>query len=168
VVLRYFNVYGPRQALSNPYTGVIAIFANCLLGKTSPVIFEDGLQSRDFTSVHDIVQANVLALEKHRLGVEVFNVGTGVQTNLIQLIGILRSALSIQSHEPPQAAQRFRAGDIRHCFADIAKISATLGFTPHVTLSEGIKELTDWLRSQTPSNVLSQAMAELEAKGLVK
>ena len=168
VVLRYFNVYGPRQALSNPYTGVIAIFSNCLLGEASPVIFEDGLQSRDFTSVHDIVQANLLALETHRTGVEVFNVGTGVPTNLIQLVQLLRRALAISDDSLPQAANRFRAGDIRHCFADISKIKNRLGFTPQVSLADGIQDLTDWLRSQTPTNVIAKAIAELEAKGLVK
>jgi dTDP-L-rhamnose 4-epimerase len=168
VVLRYFNVYGPRQSLSNPYTGVIAIFANCLLGEIPPIIFEDGLQSRDFTSVHDIVQANLLALDRHSSGVEVFNVGTGVPTNLLQLVDVLRGALGINGNERPQAANRFRAGDIRHCFADISKIKTHLAFTPRVSLAEGIRELTDWLRSQTPTNVLSRAIRELETKGLIK
>jgi dTDP-L-rhamnose 4-epimerase len=168
VVLRYFNVYGPRQALSNPYTGVIAIFSNCLIGEGPPVIFEDGLQSRDFTSVHDIVQANLLALERHRSGVEIFNVGTGVSTNLLQLVDVLRVALGIDANERPKPANRFRAGDIRHCFADISKIKTNLGFTPKVGLADGIKELTDWLRCQTPTNVLAKAISELEAKGLVK
>jgi dTDP-L-rhamnose 4-epimerase len=168
VVLRYFNVYGPRQALSNPYTGVIAIFSNCLLGEAPPVIFEDGLQSRDFTSVHDIVQANLLALGRHRSGVEIFNVGTGVSTNLLQLVDVLRVALGIDANERPQPTNRFRAGDIRHCFADISKIETNLGFTPKVGLADGIKELTDWLRCQTPTNVLAKAISELEAKGLVK
>jgi dTDP-L-rhamnose 4-epimerase len=168
VVLRYFNVYGPRQALSNPYTGVIAIFANCLLGETSPIIFEDGLQSRDFTSVRDIVQANLLALERHRTGVEIFNVGTGVSTNLLQLVDELRRALSIHGDQPVRATNRFRAGDIRHCFADISRINTKLGYAPEVSLDSGLKELTEWLRSQNPSNVLSKAISELEAKGLVK
>ena len=167
VVLRYFNVYGPRQALSNPYTGVIAIFSNCLLGETSPIIFEDGVQSRDFTSVRDIVQANVLALEKHNLGVEIFNVGTGVSTNLMELFGLLRNALLKTKSEPAQPAKRFRAGDIRHCFADISRIRGKLGYVPQVALSDGIKELTEWVRLQTPSKVLPTAMSELEAKGLV-
>jgi len=168
VVLRYFNVYGPRQALANPYTGVIAIFSNCLLGGTAPVIFEDGLQTRDFTSVHDIVQANLLALEKHRSGVEIFNVGTGVPTNLIQLIELLGNALSAKTDKPIESAKRFRAGDIRHCFADISNIKTRLGFEPKVKLSDGLGELTDWLRAQSPSDVLGKAILELEAKGLVK
>jgi dTDP-L-rhamnose 4-epimerase len=169
VVLRYFNVYGPRQALANPYTGVIAIFSNCLLGETAPVIFEDGLQTRDFTSVHDIVQANLLALDKHRSGVEIYNVGTGLPTNLLQLIELLQGALSIGNGEKPwQAANRFRAGDIRHCFADISKITSQLGYRPQIPIATGIKELIEWLQSQTPKDVLSKAMSELEAKGLVK
>ena len=167
VVLRYFNVYGPRQALSNPYTGVIAIFSNCLLGEAPPVIFEDGRQTRDFTHVNDIVQANLLALEKHRTGVEIFNVGTGVPSNLHQLIELLSCALSLKRDEPLQAAKRFRAGDIRHCVADISKITAELGYRPQIPIANGIKELTEWLRSQTPTDVLSRAIAELEMKGLV-
>jgi dTDP-L-rhamnose 4-epimerase len=168
VVLRYFNVYGPRQALSNPYTGVIAIFSNCLLGETPPLIFEDGLQTRDFTHVSDIVQANLLALDKHQKGVGIFNVGTGAPTNLQQLIEALSTALSIKRDEPIQAANRFRAGDIRHCFADISKITAELGYKPQTPIETGIKDLTEWLQWQTPRDVLSQAMSELETKGLVK
>jgi len=168
VVLRYFNVYGPRQALANPYTGVIAIFSNCILGRQLPVIFEDGLQTRDFTHVQDIVQANLLALEKHKMGVGIFNVGTGRPTNLLQLFDALRRALSIPDGEPVGVEGRFRAGDIRHCYADISQIRAGLGFSPQVSLDSGIKDLTDWLQSQSPSNVAAMAMSELEAKGLVK
>jgi len=168
VVLRYFNVYGPRQALSNPYTGVIAIFSNCLLGEAPPVIFEDGLQTRDLTHVKDIVQANLLALERHQSGVEIFNVGTGVPTNLRQLVELLSRALSIKSDKPIPAAKRFRAGDIRHCFADISKISSKLGYSPQVPIDNGITDLTEWLRSQTPTDVLAKAMSELETKGLLK
>jgi dTDP-L-rhamnose 4-epimerase len=168
VVLRYFNVYGPRQTLANPYTGVIAIFSNCLLGNTAPVIFEDGRQTRDFTSVHDIVQANLLALDRHRSGVEIFNVGTGTPTNLLQLVELLREALSVGDAHSAQISKRFRAGDIRHCFADISRIKTQFGFIPRVPLADGIKELTDWLRSQKPTPVLSRAMAELAAKGLIK
>jgi dTDP-L-rhamnose 4-epimerase len=168
VVLRYFNVYGPRQALSNPYTGVIAIFSNCLLGETRPLIFEDGLQTRDFTHVSDIVQANLCALDKHQKGVDIFNVGTGVPTNLRQLVEALSTALSIKRDEPIQPANRFRAGDIRHCFADIAKITADLGYKPEIPIDTGIKDLTEWLQWQTPKDVLSKAMSELETKGLVR
>jgi dTDP-L-rhamnose 4-epimerase len=167
-VFRYFNVYGPRQALSNPYTGVIAIFSNCLLAGTNPVIFEDGLQTRDFTSVHDIVQANLLALEKHHSGVEIFNVGTGVPTNLVQLIALLSQALTPGSEKTAECVHRFRAGDIRHCFADISLIRNRLGFEPKVTLRDGFVNLIDWLRSQSASDVLPKAILELEAKGLVK
>lgn len=168
VVLRYFNVYGPRQALSNPYTGVIAIFSNCLLGETPPLIFEDGLQTRDFTHVSDVVQANLRALDKHQKGVGIFNVGTGVPTNLLQLIDTLSTALSIKRDEPIQPTNRFRAGDIRHCFADISKITVDLGYVPQMPIETGIKDLTEWLQSQRPTEVLSKAMSELEAKGLVR
>lgn len=168
VILRYFNVYGPRQALSNPYTGVIAIFSNCILGGAPPVLFEDGLQTRDFIHVRDIIQANLLALEKHETGVGIFNVGTGKPTTLLHLLDVLHRVLPVGNSEVVKASGRFRAGDIRHCFADISEIRSKLGFTPQVTFEDGIRELMDWVRLQPPSQVLAQAMSELEAKGLVK
>lgn len=168
IVLRYFNVYGPRQALSNPYTGVIAIFSSCILSGLPPVIFEDGLQARDFIHVEDIIQANLLALEMPEAGVEIFNVGTGVPTNLVHLLAMLRDALSVGECEPAKVSGRYRAGDIRHCFADISKVRSKLGFTPQVAIEDGIKGLTNWLKSQAPSDGILRAMSELEAKGLVK
>jgi dTDP-L-rhamnose 4-epimerase len=165
-VLRYFNIYGPRQALSNPYTGVIAIFSNCLLGAEQPVVFEDGLQSRDFTHVQDVVQANLLALERHHAGVRLYNVGTGTPTSLLELLETLSRALGL----PPGQwgpSQRFRAGDIRHCYADITRIRRELGFEPSMTLERGMQDMAAWLVSQRSSRVLAEAVAELEAKGLV-
>ena len=167
IILRYFNVYGPRQALSNPYTGVIAIFLNCILGGVFPVIFEDGQQSRDFIHVQDIVQANLLALERYERGIEIFNVGTGVPTNLLQLFQLLHRLLWIENGRAVKPSGRFRAGDIRHCFADISKIRSTLGFAPRVTLKDGIEGLASWLKAHIPSNVIARAMSELEARGLV-
>ena len=167
-VLRYFNVYGPGQALSNPYTGVIAIFANSILAGESPVVFEDGRQTRDFTHVKDIVQANLLLLEKHTQGVEIFNVGTGVATDLKQMLDHLYRELTGGNNASANVLGRYRAGDIRHCFADHSKLQRTLGFSPQISLAEGIKDLAGWLKTEAPSNVSAGALAELEQKGLVK
>ena len=167
-VLRFFNVYGPRQALSNPYTGVIAIFANCLLSGTPPVVFEDGLQTRDFTHVNDIVQANLLLLEKHNSGVEIYNAGTGVATSLLELLEALYEALLPGKPVEADVLGRYRAGDVRHCFADCSKLRNQLGYSPSMNLKDGIADLAEWLKSQSSSSVVAGALSQLQQKGLVK
>ena len=168
VALRYFNIYGPRQALSNPYTGVAAIFGSCLLNQAAPTVYEDGLQSRDFVHVHDIVAANLLALDADAplVAGEVFNVGTGRPTNLLELYDTLQKALDTPG-VTPEIPGRFRAGDIRHCYADIAKIRAALGFEPSIALESGLGDLAGWMRTQEAENLTERAAAELERKGLV-
>jgi dTDP-L-rhamnose 4-epimerase len=168
VALRYFNIYGPRQALSNPYTGVAAIFGACLLNAEPPTIYEDGLQTRDFVHVSDIVQANLLALEAAPDAVagQVLNVGTGRPTNLIELYELLEKALDVPGIAP-EIPGRFRTGDIRHCYADISRIEAALGYRPGVELETGLAELADWMRMQSAENRTRAAAAELERKGLV-
>ena len=160
--LRFFNVYGPRQALSNPYTGVIAIFASRLLNDRPPLIYEDGLQSRDFVSVHDIVQACVLALGPTVTGV--FNVGTGVATTVLQVARTLAEVLG--KDIAPRFTGTKRIGDIRHCFADIGKARRLLGYEPHVTLEDGLVELAEWLQGQKPTDSVERAARELTARGL--
>jgi dTDP-L-rhamnose 4-epimerase len=169
VALRYFNIYGPRQALSNPYTGVAAIFGSCLLNRDAPIIYEDGCQSRDFVHVSDIVQANMLALEADAAAIagQVFNVGTGRPTNLIELLELLEKALDASGIEPITPGQ-FRTGDIRHCYADISRISKALGYKPTVELDTGLAELAGWMRTQSAENLTRRAAAELERKGLVR
>jgi dTDP-L-rhamnose 4-epimerase len=169
VALRYFNIYGPRQALSNPYTGVAAIFGSCLLNGDAPIVYEDGYQSRDFVHVSDIVQANMLALEAEpeTISGEVFNVGTGRPTNLIELFELLGKALDVSGVEPIVPGQ-FRTGDIRHCYADISRISELLGYKPTVELDAGLTELAEWMRTQSAENLTRRAAAELERKGLVR
>jgi dTDP-L-rhamnose 4-epimerase len=168
VALRYFNIYGPRQALSNPYTGVAAIFGSCLLNGEPPTVYEDGLQSRDFVHVSDIVQANMLALDAAPGAVagRVFNVGTGRPTDLLRLYELLQKALNTPGIAP-EVPGRFRTGDIRHCYSDISQISATLGYRPKMELDEGLAELGEWMRSQSAENRTRNAAAELERKGLV-
>jgi dTDP-L-rhamnose 4-epimerase len=165
VALRYFNVYGPRQALSNPYTGVLAIFASRLLNGRPPLIFEDGLQSRDFVHVTDVVQANLLALASRADGA-VYNVGTGRATTILDVA--LELARALGKPIEPEIPGRYRAGDVRHCIADIAKIRAGLGYEPRVAFEQGVKELLDWLHGQAPVDRVDEATRELEARGLAR
>jgi dTDP-L-rhamnose 4-epimerase len=164
VALRFFNVYGTRQALSNPYTGVLAIFASRLLNDKPPLIFEDGGQRRDFVSVHDIASGCVLALESAVSG-EVFNIGSG-RSYSVREIGERLAQVVGKSHIQPELAGQARLGDIRHCFADIGRARAALGYEPRVSLEEGLTELAGWLEGRAAQDRVEQASAELAARGL--
>jgi dTDP-L-rhamnose 4-epimerase len=166
VAFRYFNVYGSRQALSNPYTGVCAIFSSRLLNNERPVIFEDGEQSRDFVHVSDIVQANLLALETDKADYEALNVGTGRATSVRQIAELVAQGLG--KDITPEMVGKYRAGDIRHCIADISKARELLGYEPKVTLEQGLPEVLDWVKSQTAADLVSHATAELVAHQLVR
>ncbi|MDQ2974616.1 MAG: GDP-mannose 4,6-dehydratase [Acidobacteriota bacterium] len=166
VALRYFNVYGPRQALSNPYTGVCAIFSSRLLNDQPPLIFEDGEQSRDFVHVKDIVQANLLALETKGVDYEAVNIGTGRATSVRDIARLLAKGLG--KNLEPEIVSKYREGDIRHCVADISRARRLLGYEPRVTLEEGIPELLKWVIQQTPEDQVSKATAELETRQLVR
>lgn len=164
VALRYFNVYGTRQSLSNPYTGVIAIFASRLLNNNRPLIFEDGMQTRDFTNVLDIVNANILAMENESLNYGAYNVGTGISTSLRTIAALLGKYLN--ENIQPQVLNKARKGDIRHCFADISKIR-NLGYSPQITLEEGLKQLCEWMKGENSQDNVQLAALELERKGLI-
>lgn len=166
VALRYFNVYGPRQALSNPYTGVAAIFSSRLLNGNPPLIFEDGLQSRDFIHVSDIVQANLLAMKNGHANYEVFNIGTGRQLTVLDVVRALSKALGVEIE--PQIVGKFREGDIRHCYADISKAQRVLGYTPRVTFEDGTSDLVEWVSEQESLDLVDNATRELEMRGLAK
>lgn len=166
VALRYFNVYGPRQALSNPYTGVCAIFSSRLLNDQPPMIFEDGAQTRDFVHVSDIVQANLKALESDRANYLPVNVGTGTATSIREVTELLSSGLG--KNLKPEIVGKYREGDIRHCVADISRARNLLGYEPQVTLENGIPELLSWVRQQTPTDQVVKATAELETHQLVR
>src|SRR5262249_1578461 len=144
VALRYFNIYGPRQSLSNPYTGVCAIFSSRLLNNQRPLVFEDGGQTRDFVHVSDIVQANLLALETDRADYQALNIGTGVPTAVRRMAVLL--ARGLHKDLEPEIVGKYREGDIRHCVADISQARALLGYKPKVALEEGLPELLDWVR----------------------
>jgi dTDP-L-rhamnose 4-epimerase len=166
VAFRYFNVYGPRQALSNPYTGACAIFSSRLLNDQPPVVYEDGNQTRDFVSVHDIVRANLLALTSDGADYQVLNVGTGKATTIRHIAEVIADGLGKQIE--PDVTGQFREGDIRHCIADISKAENLLGYQPSVELKEGLAELLEWVGSQRADDRLGMAAAELAAHSLVK
>jgi dTDP-L-rhamnose 4-epimerase len=166
VALRFFNIYGPLQALSNPYTGVAAIFSSRLINRQAPLIFEDGRQSRDFVHVSDIVQACVLALTKPRANYEVFNVGTGHPTSVLQLARLLGEHLNLDLE--PRLLHRYRAGDIRSCYADISRIKTLIGYRPTISLERGIPDLISWVRQQHDQDSVPRAMGELRSRGLIR
>jgi dTDP-L-rhamnose 4-epimerase len=165
VALRYFNVYGPRQSLSNPYTGVCAIFSSRIKNRHRPIVFEDGKQSRDFVHVRDIVKANLLVMKDSRADYEMFNVGTGRAVSIGEIGRSLARLYKVPLE--PDITLRFRAGDIRHCFSDIAKLRA-LGFAPSVTLEEGLRELVEWGKRVGAEDRVEQASKELETRGLTR
>ena len=168
VALRFFNVYGPRQALSNPYTGVIAIFAARLLHEKPPHLFEDGLQQRDFVHVTDVANACVLALRAPRARAHgrVFNIGSGESRTVRSIAEDLAQVMG-RAHITPHVVGKYRAGDIRHCFADISLASSELGFTPRIQFRAGLRDLAEWLAGQIALDRVERATAELESRGLV-
>jgi dTDP-L-rhamnose 4-epimerase len=165
VALRFFNVYGPRQALSNPYTGVLAIFASRLLNGNSPLIFEDGLQQRDFVSVYDIAQACRLSIEVPEAAGRVFNVGSGRNYTIKEIAERVTQVMG-KDYIEPEITGKYRVGDIRHCFADISLARRILGYEPRITLENGLSELVSWLEGQVAVDRVAQASAELSARGL--
>lgn len=165
VALRFFNVYGDRQALSNPYTGVLAIFASRLLNDRGPLIFEDGGQRRDFVSVHDVARACLLALEVPAAAGRVFNIGSGTSHTILEVAQRTAQVLG-KSYLRPEVPGVHRVGDIRHCFADITLARTVLGYEPRVSLEDGLVELAVWLEGQAALDRVGEASAELAARGL--
>jgi dTDP-L-rhamnose 4-epimerase len=166
VALRYFNVYGPRQALSNPYTGVVAIFSSRLLNRKAPLVYEDGRQTRDFVHVSDIVQANLLALGSDAANGRVYNVGTGCATSVLEVAETLGELLDVP--EEPDVTGQSRAGDIRHCVADVSRIERELGYRARVAFADGLRELLGWLRTQSAEDGVEAASRELARRGLTR
>jgi dTDP-L-rhamnose 4-epimerase len=165
VALRFFNIFGPNQALSNPYTGVLAIFASRLLNNRAPLINEDGFQQRDFVSVYDVARACRLALETKAADGQVFNVASGKQYTVRQLGERIANVLGKDIE--PEITGKYRAGDIRHCFADITRAQQVLGYEPRVGLEEGLLDLAAWLEGQIASDRVAESRNELAARGLM-
>ena len=166
VAFRYFNVYGTRQSLSNPYTGICAIFSSRLMNDQAPIVFEDGEQTRDFVNVKDIVRANLIALKTDGGDYQAFNIGTGRATSVRQIADLLAKGLGKEI--APEVVGKYREGDIRHCVADISKARKMLGYEPTVTLEDGLAELLDWLGTQEAEDRVEGATAELAERSLVK
>ncbi len=165
VALRFFNVYGERQALSNPYTGVLAIFASRLLNKQAPIIFEDGKQSRDFIHVSDIVNGIYLSIMSDKANFQSINLGTGKGTPIKRIATIMRDNLYPESNI--EIVNRYRPGDIRHCFADILKAKKLLDFKVKIKLKEGLKNYLLWLSTQKAADNFNAAFKELKKSGLL-
>ena len=166
VALRFFNVYGPRQALSNPYTGVLAIFASRLLNGRQPLVFEDGQQRRDFVHVRDVAEACLLALQTKAAIGGAYNIASGESRTIFSVAEDLARVMG-RSEIKPCVTGKYRAGDIRHCFADIARSRAELGFDPKVRFREGLAELAKWLAGQSAIDRSEAATTELASRGLV-
>lgn len=162
--LRFFNVYGTRQSLSNPYTGVLAIFASRLLNNNAPLIFEDGNQKRDFVSVHDVVDGCILALENDKCNFEVFNIGSGNSFSVKEIAEKMSKILN--KNIDAEITGKYRVGDIRHCFSDISKAKQQLNYTPKVMFEDGLKELAEWLKDQKAIDRVNEAQNELTMRGL--
>jgi dTDP-L-rhamnose 4-epimerase len=166
VALRFFNVYGPGQALSNPYTGVAAIFASRLLNGRAPVIFEDGRQSRDFIHVSDIVEGILSSLESEDAVGHAVNLGTGSVSTVNDVAEALANGLGVPME--PERTHQYRAGDIRHCYADTALAEQLLGFRARVSLADGMQDLIRWLQDQEAVDRVEAAADELATRGLAR
>lgn len=167
VAFRYQNVYGPGQSLKNPYTGILSIFSTQIKNGNGINIFEDGKETRDFVFISDVVYATVLGIEKETANNQVFNVGTGVATDVITVATELSNNYGIQV--PITISGNYRLGDIRHNYADITKARQLLGFEPKISFKEGLKQFTDWVNTQeVEEDKYQQSIDEMKAKGLYK
>jgi dTDP-L-rhamnose 4-epimerase len=166
VALRLFNVYGPRQALSNPYTGVLAIFAARLQNDSAPVVYEDGHQRRDFVHVSDVARAFRLALERDQADGRAVNIASGRSASILEIADALANVLG--KDIAPELPGTYRAGDIRHCFADITVARELLGFEPEADRDDALAELAQWLETQPATDRFEQAAAELAERGLTR
>ena len=169
VSLRYQNVYGPGQSLSNPYTGILSIFSTLILQNKSINIFEDGAESRDFVYISDVVDATILAIFNDNASGNIYNVGSGIRTSVKSVVEQLLK--NYETSVPVKISGNYRLGDIRHNFADLTKINADLGFSPKVNFELGIKEFTKWVRSinlKDIDNKFDDSLREMKSKGMFK
>jgi dTDP-L-rhamnose 4-epimerase len=166
VALRFFNVYGERQALSNPYTGVAAIFSSRLLNDREPVVFEDGNQTRDFIDVRDLVRGCALALTTDGADGSTVNLGTGRATSIVEVARTI--AAGLDKAIEPEIVEQYRAGDIRHCFADTRLADELLGFRSEISFQDGMRDLLAWLEGQEAVDAVDSAREALVARGLAR
>jgi len=167
VALRYQNVYGPGQSLTNPYTGILSIFSTRLLNGNDIDIYEDGEESRDFVYIDDVVNATIMALEKTKANNKIFNVGSGVATTVSQVANTLKEFYN--SNVNITISGKYRLGDIRHNYADLSKIKEALGFSPKFNFNSGISEFVKWVKTQeVKEDKYESSIEELKQKGLIK
>jgi dTDP-L-rhamnose 4-epimerase len=166
VALRFFNVYGERQALSNPYTGVAAIFSSRLLNDRAPLVFEDGRQTRDFIDVRDIARCCALALQRDGADGRTLNVGTGRPTSIVEVAQVIARGLGKDLE--PEVVNEVRAGDIRHCYAETQLANELLGFRAEIPFEAGMHELLAWLEGQEAADSVDAAREALVARGLAR
>lgn len=164
VACRYFNCYGPRQSLNNPYTGAAAIFCSSVLSDKPPLIYEDGLQQRDMTHVKDLVRGKLTLMDNPQADYGIFNIGTGTPTSILQIATALIELCG--KSFTPNVIGKFRNGDIRHCYGDISKLQS-LGYSPQIALKEGLQDLVAWGREQETVSRVEDAHQKLVDKGLV-
>jgi dTDP-L-rhamnose 4-epimerase len=164
--LRLWNAYGPGQALSNPYTGVLAIFASRIANGQAPMVFEDGQQRRDFVHVRDVARAFLLSLDRPEADGEVFNIGSG-EDRTVEEVAKLQAAAMGQPDLEPEIAGKARAGDIRHCIPDLTKARDVLGYRAQEDFADGLAELAEWVARQESEDRVVEARKELEMRGLV-
>lgn len=166
VVLRFSNVYGERQSLSNPYVGIISIFASRLINKNPIFIYEDGLESRDFIYVKDVAKACILTIQNRKVNNQVFNVGSGEIINVLDVANTIIREL--ESKIKPKIIGKYRIGDIRHSWVDISKIKEILGFKTAYSFERGIGEFIRWVKTEKPADFYQKAEDELKKKGFFK
>jgi dTDP-L-rhamnose 4-epimerase len=166
VALRFFNVYGERQALSNPYTGVAAIFSSRLLNDRAPLVFEDGNQTRDFIDVRDLVRGCALALSQDGADGRTLNLGTGRPTSILEVGHTIAHGLGKEIE--PEIAEQYRAGDIRHCYADTRLAEELLGFRAEIGFEDGMRDLLAWLEGRQAVDAVDAAREALVARGLAR
>jgi dTDP-L-rhamnose 4-epimerase len=166
VALRLWNAYGPGQALSNPYTGVLAIFASRIANGQAPMVFEDGQQRRDFVHVRDVARAFLLALDGPAANGQVFNIGSGREST-VEDVARLQAAAMHRPDLEPEIAGKARAGDIRHCIPDLTKARDVLGYQAREDFGQGLSELAEWVARQEAEDRVVEARRELEMRGLV-
>ena len=167
VAFRYQNVYGPGQSLKNPYTGILSIFSTQIKNGNNINIFEDGLESRDFVYIDDVVDATILGLEKEEANNQVFNVGTGVATNVLTVANELVKNYGLDV--AINVSGNYRLGDIRHNYADLTKINKLLGFSPKVSFEAGLKSFAEWVNTQeVQEDKYQKSIDEMKVKGLYK
>jgi len=167
VALRYQNVYGPGQSLSNPYTGILSIFSTRMLNGNDIDIYEDGEETRDFVYIEDAVDATILGIEKEEANGHIFNVGSGVSTSVLDVANTLKRLYNSEINIT--VSGKFRLGDIRHNFADLSKSKDILGFTPKYNFERGITEFVNWVKTQeVMEDKYEKSIQQLKNKGLIK